>query len=181
MCDRRLQARSACLAFPYMVDAHLLVEAVTDASKGGEAAFGAWTVEQLERMRAAYGGDSVPEPCAGIDGATCTADAAATVGGDTQCDEATAVVEGPASGSAPEPAPGPASAVAEPATGAEPLDGAELRTGTADVGGGEEVKTLSQLAAWHVGDVLRRAGVRPPPWRSAPAQPAAAFGCPPLS
>ncbi len=165
---RRTQAKSACVAFPYMVDAHMMVEAVADASKGGEAAFSAWTAQQLEHMRAVYGSCG-REPCVG--GFTCTTGTAASVDGEPG-GAPVAIPTGTASGPAPE--------VAAPASAAEQVPIVGLRAAGINTGG-EAVKSLSQLAAWHVGDVLRRAGVQPPPWRSAAAQPAAVFGCPPLT
>ncbi len=144
-----------------------MVEAVSDASKGGEAAFAAWTAQQLEHMRAVYSG-GVREPCAG--GGVGTAGSAAGVGGGP-CDDPVAIPTETVPGLAPE--------VISPASAAEQVPVIGLRTEAVKTGG-EAVRSLSQLAAWHVGDVLQRAGVQPPPWRSASAQPAAVFGCPPL-
>ena len=166
-----MQARAACLAFPYMIDAQLLAAAVTDASKGGEEAFGAWTAQQMEQMRAMH---RVSPHGPGGSGAV-HATGTAAVG--TRAAPNDGAQFGARSANTAAAASEPLAEVAASAREAEHIDGVMLPSG-ASRPGGDEPMTLSQIAACHVADVLRQAGVRTP--ASGPAQPAAPFGIPPV-
>ena len=172
-----VQACSACLAFPYMVDAHLLVEAVMDATKGGEEGFVTWTTQRTEQLRALHCAD-VRAPHANKGKPDAEARAADASGLPLSAGRRT-------ESAASDPLKlktAPVAGLAAPVdAGPEPADAAAVSLGsTAITHGGGEPMTLSHLAACHVGDVLRRAGVQPPPWRTGSGPCVGPFGCPPL-
>ena len=146
-----------------MVDAQLMVEAVTDASKGGESAYNAWMAahtEQMHAMRAARLGGSLSVGTGSADSTVLTPGASTAMGEASEQEAAPTDAVEPsattaASALAAAPAGGGAAASAAPFTnGAVP----ECGGGPPDAG----ELTLSQLAAWNVGDVLLRAGLKTP-------------------
>ena len=141
-----------------MLDAELLAEAVTDASKGGEDAFNAWTSQQMEHLRALHQ--------AGLRG-HCAGGSAYTTGPSANGSRA-AAGEPAAIGTT-----GVTTAASDlfvdaaaSALGADHAEGRLVVTESAE-GDDRDPLTLSQLAACHVGDTLRRAGMRMPHYGSA--------------
>ena len=162
-----VQARSACLAFPYMVDAQLFAEAVTDASMGGEDAFSAWTAQQMDDMRAVH-----PASLHGRrdSGKVEPTGAAADVTGRMPNEGAGCSLKAKDDAAAATPSHADAAAPAEAA--APDQRPPSERDVTQAVAGAP--LTLSQLAARHVGDILGQAGMRTP--RHAAARPVEPFG-----
>ena len=136
-----------------MIDAQLMVEAVTDASKRGEEAFHAWTATQMAAMRALYRslyeGPSAGGIASGLEGIAPASDTAPDRRAPVDGEDISTVLA--------------ASALLDEGTpsaeGAQHAGGSEALGSVAAV---DEPMTLSQLAAYHVGDVLRQAGMRTP-------------------
>ena len=152
-----MQARAACIAFPYMFDAQLMAEAVMDASKGGEAAYKAWMATQTQQMYAIRAARLGSHQCT----ASASVDSAAAATAPRTAIEAAAMH------------------TAAPADGVVPATKVHCSTDVTPVTQGGEGAlagkplTLSQLAAWNVSDVLQRAGPRSP--QAAPGRPRGPF------
>jgi hypothetical protein len=130
-----------------------------DASKGGEAAYNTWMATQTEQMYAARlsgngtaGNESVNVP--GPTPGAADTDVAASEGGAPTADGAS-LAQLAASLHV------TASAAGEMSARNLPLGNGAVPAGGVGSSGGRPL-TLSQLAAWNVGDVLLRAGPRSP-------------------